>query len=181
MVQARWAAEIGSGMEHLDLSIGNDGIRADSVVIGDQSGTSYGLRYRLFCALDWSIRRVEIEVIGGQRLVLAADGAGNWFSKTGALLTEFRGCIDIDIAATPFTNSFPIRRLDLAVGERKEIAVVHISTPDLTPQVAHQAYSCLEGRKRYLYQGLDSDFEAELTIDNDGLVHHYPGLFRRVA
>jgi len=181
MVQARWAAEIGSGIEHLDLSVGNDGITAESVVIGDLSGSSYGLRYRLFCALDWSVRRLEIEVIGGEKLILAADGAGNWFSKTGALLTELRGCIDVDIAATPFTNSFPIRRLDLAEGERQELPVVYIPAPSLKPEVVHQAYTCLESGRRYLYQGLDTDFEAELTVDDDGLVHHYPGLFRRVS
>lgn len=181
MVQARWAAEVGSGIEHLDLSVGSDGIEVESVIVGDRFGTSYGLRYHLLCALDWSVRRVEVEVIGGESLILAADGAGNWFSKTGALLTEFRGCIDVDIAATPFTNTLPIRRLDLAEGERRELPIVYIPAPSLKPEVTHQAYTCLEAKKRYLYQGLDSDFEAELSIDGDGLVHHYPDLFRRVA
>ena len=46
-----------------------------------------------------------------------------------------------------------------------------------------QRYTCLERRPdvaRYLYESIESGFRAELTVDADGLVMEYAGLFRRV-
>ena len=44
-------------------------------------------------------------------------------------------------------------------------------------------YTCLEtgsaGRK-YKFESLDSGFIADITVDQDGLVEDYPGLFKRV-
>jgi len=82
---------------------------------------------------------------------------------------------------TPFTNTLPIRRLDLAEGQTADIRVVYVLLPELTITIDPQRYTCLRRGGRYRYESLDSDFVREIDIDTDGLVVTYPGLFRRVV
>jgi uncharacterized protein len=180
IMYARWKSESALGIEHLDLEVGAEGIEVTSVVVGDRFGP-YGAWYRLRCAADWSVRSVEINVVGGASIRLAADGAGNWYDAGGAAIPDFRGCVDVDISATPFTNTLPIRRLGLANGERREISVLYIPVPALTPSVAAQAYTRLGEGQLYRYEGLFRGFEAKLEIDSNGLVVDYPSLFQRIS
>jgi len=88
--------------------------------------------------------------------------------------------LDIDIWPTPFTNSFPIRREPMAVGERRQFRMTWVFAPDLTVYPQPQAYTRLAERL-YLFENLDgSGFRAELRVDEDGVVLDYPGLFRRI-
>jgi uncharacterized protein len=178
MIVARWQAEQGRGIEHTGITVRPSGIEVESVVVGDRFGP-YGARYRLQCAGDWSVRNLEIDVVAAGSLRLASDGGGNWEDAAGAPLPELQGCIDVDISATPFTNTLPIRRLQLASPERREIRVVYIQVPSLVPTPAMQAYTCLMPNKRYRYEGSFRHFETELEVDADGLVIDYPTLFRR--
>jgi uncharacterized protein len=179
MVVVRWQAEDGYGLEHAEITVRPSGIEAESVVIGDRFGP-YGARYRLLCAADWSVRSVEINVVGAGTLRLTSDGAGHWKDAAGVSLGELQGCLDVDISATPLTNTLPIRRLQLASAERREIRVVYIQVPSLVPALAMQAYTCLVSNERYRYEGLFDRFETELVVDAEGLVIDYPTLFRRV-
>jgi hypothetical protein len=45
---------------------------------------------------------------------LLSDGQGNWTTSDGQAVSELRGCIDVDISVSAFTNTLPIRRLGLA-------------------------------------------------------------------
>jgi hypothetical protein len=56
-----------------------------------------------------------------------------------------------------------------------------VSAPNLTVEAKAQAYTRLEDRL-YLFESLDgTGFKAELPVDGDGFVLHYPELFNRVA
>jgi len=111
---------------------------------------------------------------------LHSDGDGHWRDGQGATLGAIEGCIDIDIAATPFTNTLPIRRLQLAEGERQPIEVAYISTPDLQVTRVEQAYTCIALNREYRYEGIFRNFSADMTVDEDGLVIDYPTLFTRL-
>jgi hypothetical protein len=111
---------------------------------------------------------------------LQTDGEGRWRDGIGQRLAELDGCLDIDIWPTPFTNSFPIRRRPIAVGERQEFRMAWVFGPDLTIRPQPQGYTRLAERL-YLFESLDgSGFKAELPVDEDGIVLDYPGLFQRV-
>ncbi len=59
-----------------------------------------------------------------------------------------------------------------------------MSLPGLAVRTDAQRYSCKDRSARgqtLLYEGLGTDFKAELSLDADGLVLDYPGLFRRLA
>jgi uncharacterized protein len=85
--------------------------------------------------------------------------------------------MDIDFAATPFTNTLPVRRLDLQPGESAEIAVAYIDAHSLGVMPIRQRYTCLEsgadgGRYRFEalpYAALPDGFSAELSVDAMGL------------
>ena len=112
-------------------------------------------------------------------LHLKTDGQGHWFDGEDHALPALQGCRDIDIWPTPFTNSFPIRRVALAVGERREFLMAWVDGLAMTVRPQPQAYTRLQDRL-YLFESLDgSGFQAELPVDEHGIVLDYPGLFRR--
>ena len=113
-------------------------------------------------------------------LNLQSDGQGHWNHGDGRAIEELNGCRDIDIWPTPFTNSFPIRREPMAIGERRQFLVAWVFALDLTFRAQSQAYTRLAERL-YLFENLDgSGFQAELPVDEDGIVVDYPDLFTRV-
>ncbi len=170
----------GIGLEHLLLTEN----AADSVVLAiDDERGPFRLVYRLSWTEEWQLRSAELVVSTGhsvQALHLETDGHGHWRDGHGQTLEELDGCLDIDIWPTPFTNSFPIRRSPMALGERREFRMAWVFGPDLTVRPQRQAYTRL-GEQLYLFESLDgSGFRAELPVDEDGLVLDYPELFRRV-
>ncbi len=118
-----------------------------------------------------------------QPAVLRRDASGHWEHHGFEQTTDLEDCIDIDLAVTPFTNTLPIRRLNLDPGESREIVVAYIAAPALRVNRSRQRYTRLkplEDLNRYRYEGLDSGFQTLITVDHDGLVIDYPGLFKRV-
>ena len=81
-------------------------------------------------------------------------------------------------AFTPATNTLPIRRLGLDVGEEAEIHVAWPVWPDLTLQRTLQRYTRL-AEDRYRYR--QDEFDAGLTVDRQGLVLEYEGLWRAIV
>lgn len=181
----RWSTEQGSGLEQCAITCGEDGVLAEGVVIGPGCGALYtgelfGCSYALHCDAAWRVRRVEVRVVGGAHLLLCADGEGRWTGAGGEPLAALEGCIDVDLACTPFTNTLPIRRLGQALDRRQEIAVAYITLPAATAVPSRQAYT-RTGPDRYLFESIPHRFLAEIRTDADGLVLDYPGLFRRLA
>lgn len=170
----------GVGLEHLLLG---EGV-ADSVVLAfDEEEGPFRLTYRLTWDESWRLREAELAVAmerSTRSLSLHTDGLSCWRHGDGRAIDELDGCVDVDIWPTPFTNSFPIRREPMAVGERRQFRMAWIFAPALTVHPQPQAYTRLADRL-YLFENLDgSGFRAELPVDEDGIVLDYPDLFRRV-
>jgi hypothetical protein len=180
-VIARWQDWDAKGIEHLVLHEGSREIVAESVVVGAADDSVFALRYRIRCDKSWRVRSAEIALAGSNRKIeIAGDGNGNWSDASGKRIPKLGGAIDIDLSATPFTNTLPIRRLKLRAGQSAEIVTVYILAPALTLATDPQRYTCLEPLKRYRYESIDSDFTREIEVDRRGLVVAYPGLFRRL-
>jgi uncharacterized protein len=176
----RWISAEGEGAEYLSIRGTAEGIAAEGLVVGARHGLPYGLRYRIACDARWRVREAVLSLAGeDRRLHLLADGEGNWRDGDGHPVAALQGCVDVDISATPFTNTLPIRRLGLQPGEAREVAVAYVAVPALTPEPVRQRYTCL-GAGRYRYEGLFQGYMGELPVDADGLVLDYPGAFRRV-
>lgn len=174
----RWRQWQVPGVEHLVLRQSADGISAESVAVSADA-EPFAVHYRIACRTDWRTKQVEVNVVGGARVVLTADGLGNW-SKDGVPVAELTGALDPDLTVTPFTNTLPIRRLRLTRGESAEIAAAFIELPELSIVKSRQRYTCLEEGRRYFYESLVSGFSREIEIDGEGLVVTYPDFWQRI-
>ena len=135
---------------------------------------------------DWVTREVVVGAVagGGRRtLTLSADDQRRW-TVNGRHDPDLDGCIDIDVAATPLTNTFPIRRLTgLDIGTEMTTPIAWVDVPGLGVARVDQTYRRLpdvEGLDAWEYR--DPQHGAFLlTVDTDGLVVTYEGFAQRVA
>lgn len=184
-----WAPWEEPGLEHLHLLQNNELIIADSVILGVNGQEPFRLQYHISCNSLWGLRSIQLKLLSHspRDLNLSTDGKGTWTNEMGEVIPSLNGCLDSDISATPFTNTLPIRRLDLKPGMSTILNMVYIAVPQLQVTAVEQRYTCLEATHaggRYRYESLNngvSVFTAELPVDNDGLVIDYPGLFRRIG
>lgn len=179
-----WAPWEDPGIEHLHLVVRGEDIVADGIIIRVKDGTPFRTHYRIRCDGRWAVREVDVRLLDApdRRLTLLTDGRGRWTTSSGTPVPALEGCRDVDISATPFTNTLPIRRLGLATGDSAEITVAYVPVPELEHRVAHQRYTCLERSAQggvYRYEGLFRNFRADLSVDQDGLVIDYPQLCKR--
>jgi hypothetical protein len=174
-----------SGFGHLHVAWSAEGVLAGGTIIRARATEVFTAHYEICCDTRWRVRRLRAAVITEPKgeIVCDSDARGHWTVNGRGNATAFDGCFDVDISATPFTNSLPIRRMSIAKGESVEIAVVYVALPDLTIKPVRQRYTCLarhdEGG-RYHYESLASGFTAEISVDADGFVLDYPGVFRRI-
>ncbi|MCA1492428.1 putative glycolipid-binding domain-containing protein [Sinorhizobium alkalisoli] len=182
----RWRPLEGEGLEHLTLRASNASfgaaIRAESVVIGERDSVAYGVRYRIDCDAGWRVTALTVETMDGRSLHLLSDGSGHWRTAEGAALPRFDGCIDVDLAGTPFTNTLPIRRLGLdSRFGTVTLRMLYVPFDTFEPSVDGQRYTCIEDGRLYRYAADDLSFTADLPVDEDGLVIDYPTLFGRLS
>jgi hypothetical protein len=84
----------------------------------------------------------------------------------------------LDLERRPATNLLPIRRLDLAVGERADVRTAWLRFPELRVAALAQSYS-REAERVFHYEALvDGErFQARLDTDEFGCVLRYEGLW----
>jgi hypothetical protein len=189
MVQPRernilWRRLDATGLEHLRLLVDAKGSIADGLVISVESDRAFRLQYQVRCDSEWRCRSAEIVLLGSEadKLILTKQPEENWIAN-GRPVEGSINCVDVDISATPFTNTLPIRRLKLEAGQSSEISALYILVPALTVRVAKQTYRRMRQSRAeatYVYQGLDRQ-DYRVMVDADGLVTEYEGIFARVS
>ncbi len=111
---ARWRPVGADGLEHLDLRRRRrTASPSDSVVIGDRGGAPYGVHYTGSSATPaGAVLRLDLDTTDGRTLHLARRRQRRTGAPTAmrGMIAAFDGCIDIDLAGSPFTNTLPIRR-----------------------------------------------------------------------
>lgn len=138
------------------------------------------VRYTVACGGDWRTRRTRLSLdraAGSRTLVLSVDDAHHW-TLDGGPRPDLDACADVDLSVTPATNTLPIRRLKLAVGESTAVTAAWVRFPELVVQPLEQRYTRLDAT-RYRYESA-TGFSADLTVDEDGLPTDYPGGWQRV-
>ena len=171
-----WQASDG-GSEICVLEPAGRGWRFRGTVLTHEAKEPIELRYAVTVDAAWATTDVEVLVsFAGGDLRAPVEIGSLWTGKKRP--PGFEGCVDVDLSFTPATNTLPIRRLGLEVGEEAEIDVVWLVWPELRFVRAHQRYARL-GKGRYRYT--QDDFEAELTVDEQGLVLEYEGLWTALA
>lgn len=180
-VSVLWRDRESGGLDRCVLSPGADGgHRLSGTVLLAQDDVPFEVRYTVMVDAGWRTRSVGMHVQTGDgdaRLALLADGDGGW-TVGREPVAELDGCLDVDLVVTPATNTLPIRRLDLAVGDAAEIAVAWVRFPELTIEVQEQRY---ERQAPDLYRYSAGPYAAELVVDGNGLVVDYEEAWHAVA
>ena len=142
--EVMWTPWEGSGLEHLRLVTSGSGVVANGLVIGLEAGRPFRIGYEIRCDGRWRVQEVRAGApdLGRPVFDLLADGEGRWKRRGGEPVPELDGCIDVDISATPFTNTLPIRRLGLEPGESEKLTVTYVRVPELLVGPERQRYGC---------------------------------------
>ncbi|MBB5786451.1 putative glycolipid-binding domain-containing protein [Jiangella mangrovi] len=174
-----WSALQWPATEHLILRAGGDGVVADGVIVA-LDGRPTRVAYRIEADAGWAVRRLTLATNGEPDLVLERRDGDRWYDGDGAERADLAGCVEVDVALTPFTNTLPIRRLGLAVGEASEdLRIIYVQVDrGLTSDAVNQRYVRLADD---VYRYSSGEFTADLTVDADGFVVDYPDLWRRIA
>ena len=180
---------------HLDARVGfevvflrreTDGYRVEGHSTAVEDGVTWGIRYAITVDPSWHTRSahvVGLSELGTREVRLEAEGSDGW-RLDGRPAPHLDGCPDVDLEASAFTNTFPVHRLGLEVGQRADAPAAYVRAPGLEVERLEQSYARLpdEGtRSRYDYASPAFDFKAELVYDEFGLVLEYPGIAVRVA
>jgi hypothetical protein len=148
------------------------------VVELEYDGMTVCLSHVTTCSRSWQTRECEIAGFIGDKAVMLhiqRDFAGRW-SLGGRPAPDVAGCDDIDLAFSPITNLLPIRRLALPVGAAAQVRAAWLRFPELGLEPLEQTYTRLS-RNRYQYESGGGEFRRVLTVDDSGVVLHYPGLW----
>jgi hypothetical protein len=137
--------------------------------------------YEVLCDKNWLTQRVQVERTIGKdtkTLRLSVEKGGLWYGL-GQEVAAVRGCLDVDLAVTPATNTLPIRRLDLGMSKSESVTASWIKFPELTVELLSQRYT-RTAKNIYRYES-DTGFSADIQFDDLGLVVAYPGGWERIA
>jgi hypothetical protein len=176
----RWRRIDVPGREEALIERIAEGWRLTGLLEAREAGVDATLDYMVECASDWRTRRASVtgSASGAPvRFEFATDGNGHW-TLNGAPLALMQGALDVDLGFTPATNLLPIRRLNLAVGERAEVLTAWLRFPELRVEALKQSYQ-READRVYRYDALvdGEPFQARLDTDEFGRVIHYEGLW----
>jgi len=183
--------------ETVAVDLRDEGLRA----IGTQLGADpapFRVDYRLEAPDDFVTQELELTATAEgwrRQLVLRHDGSGGWSAELeddgeapggpwGGELPDLSEARDIDIQNSPLTNTMPILRHGFDREGSGDFLMAFVRTPSLRVDASPQRYEHVrraDARAVVRYLGLDSDFQADLELDEDGLLVFYPRLARRVA
>lgn len=158
--------------ETCTLTVRDSGISLVGTVFGAEAGLPVRVEYRVLAGADGLTTATHVRDLRGfetRTLVLERNAKGAW-SVDGKAVRGLKGCTDVDLGCSPSTNTLPIRRLRLVVGGSATIQAAWVRFPELTVVKAAQTYSRLD---EFTYRYASGTFEAELTVDDDGLVTSY--------
>ena len=137
--------------------------------------------YSVICDLRWQTREADLSIAtseGSPRsMKIIVDLSQRWWVQ-GREHGELRGCFDLDIGLSPSTNTLPIRRLNLPIGNAAEISVAWLDLPTFKIQLASQKYS-RTGEQAYRYENIKTGLSADLDVDELGLVTSYGNVWAR--
>lgn len=137
------------------------------------------LDYLIECDSEWQTLAAKISGFVGKRMIeidIAVDAEKRWIIN-GSENTETVNCLDIDLNFSPVTNTLPVRRLNLAVGQKAEVRAAWLRFPGFTLEPLDQTYE-RTAKNKYRYESAGGEFVAEIDVNDFGLVTKYPNFWQ---
>jgi len=170
-----------TGLERFELVRAADDWIFRGTILTLTADTAAEAKYEIVCDHSFRTKSASISLVdsNGERRLKIEQQNGRWF-ENGRENQSVSGAIDIDLGWSPSTNTLPIKRLKLEIGESSgEFVAAWVRFPELTLQPLPQEYLRLAER-RYRYSSRGGAFETNLTVDDDDLVMEYEGFWLRV-
>jgi hypothetical protein len=160
------------------------GLRGSAAAVED--GEAWAVHYDIALDRAWRTTRATVRGLsadGAREVTLEVDAAGRW-RVDGSARPDLDGCLDVDLAASACTNTIPVHRMSLAVGDAAEAPAAYVRAADLAVKRLEQRYLRADDtgggpHHRYEYSAPTFDFATQITCDDAGLVLTYPGIARR--
>lgn len=171
MIKLSWAGIESNTVETCQVIETGQGVEVESTVRGPFGRCDYSLA----ADAGWQFRSLVVN-LEGNSLRVDYDGT-TWTVDHGDRL-DLDAAREVDISISPLSNTLPIRRLPLDIGQSVEITTAYVSVPELIVVSDPQRYTRMTSNE-YRYESLDSDFTRTISVDHNGLVLNYPGLFVR--
>jgi len=160
-----WTGREYYSLENCLISETGQGNKIESTIVGKYEDTLYQVKYVIQTKHNWQVTSVRVETqLNGKQETHSYESLGE--------------CTDVDIPLTPFTNTLPIRRLNMKIGETHFIKVLYLDILTNEFKPVRQKYQRLS-EFEYKYENVPNDFEAVITVDQHGFVVDYPQLFTR--
>jgi hypothetical protein len=174
------------GFEVVFLRATPAGHQLDGHTAAVEGGQAWAVGYSIVVDARWATRSAHVvgrSASGRRELQLEADGSGGWLVD-GAPAPRLAGCLDVDLESSSVTNTLPVRRLGLEVGQEAEAPAAYVLALDLTVERLEQRYLRAgdeHARQRYDYSAARFEYAGRLVYDPDGLPLEYPGIAERAA
>ncbi len=167
------------GHESVWAFANDEGWSLDGSAVFVYEGKPCRLDYLIECDDGWNTAFATINGWVGDDLIdleIEVDQGERW-TINGENCPEVDGCVDIDLNFSPVTNTLPIRRLEMAVGESESVRSAWLRFPSFKFEALDQIYTRLDAMI-YRYESGGSRFIRELTVNEFGLVTHYPDYWK---
>lgn len=162
------------------------GVRLSGHTTSVEEGRPYVVRYEIEVDERWHTVRAQAwgwSDEGAHEATITSDGAGHW-RVDGEPRPDLDGTYDVDFDSSACTNTLPVHRQALAVGEGADAPAVYVRWPDLRVERLEQHYRRVPdegGRLHYDYESPRFGYAGRLAYDAHGLVLDYPGIARRAV
>lgn len=181
-----WRRLDANWIDRFELSRSGDGwLLAGEIISGGGSEwfpRPFTANYRIDVDPTWQTRSASLAVdVEGDvlEMSLARSEAGLWSSPSSKITVGLR-TTDVDLYLTPATNSLPIRRLDIPIGEHRDIVAMLVAPDDVTGKWSVEPSTQRYHRtapNTYRFTSFDEtgveNFIADLVIDDDGIILTY--------
>jgi hypothetical protein len=178
--QILWKAEGFESLERCTLKANAAGWELDGTVVCLVNSPTE-VRYHIRISESWETQLAIVSCANGpivSRLTLIRNAQGAW-QIDDLPRSDLDGCFDIDLGITPSTNTLPIRRLNLAVGEKASVDAAWVQFPSLEVARLPQTYTRIDD-STYHYQSA-TGFETYLQVNDAGLTTNYDGGWQEIT
>ncbi|WP_114818975.1 putative glycolipid-binding domain-containing protein [Chryseobacterium sp. KLBC 52] len=176
-----WKGIFYQSLEYFNLQSDDINYTVESKIIGCLEDKIYSIEYKIHIDKDWLVQDflIESEINKVKRILTGKKIQDQW-EINNVINPEINDFKFIDISLTPFTNTLPINNLKLSENSSQKIDVIYIDVFNHHIRPVQQQYT-RTAVNQYLYENVETDFKAEISVDESGLVTNYPELFKKIA
>ncbi|MGI6855867.1 putative glycolipid-binding domain-containing protein [Mesorhizobium sp. 1B3] len=171
-----WRRRDEPGLEVFQLDSDADGFSALSTIV-HAGEDAFGMSYMWRLYPDMRTRDLDLRLTSPTRREMRIERIASGWRVDGQERPDLAGCDEVDLSATPFCNTLAM----LLLKGSGELTTLYVDLPSMRMEPSRQRYATLgQNRWRYLDLGAANGFEADIEVDDRGLVVDYQGLFETV-